>query len=755
MLIFQGTVMFNARRVVPLFFVFSVLAIAGCSGDNGKDGAAGPTGPGGPPGPPGTNGGSALPVDSAAVINVETTNVDVPAGGGAPTVYLTLTNDLGLGLKGLPASDLRFTLAQLTPGTNGGSSEWQNYFTTSSGGIPNAQGTTETATAGNFVDNGDGTYEYTFANDLTAYPGGPVFDATKTHRLGIEIRGPAATVTSNGIYDFVPAGGAPTFTRKIVDNAACDACHDRLEFHGGPRTDVAYCVTCHNPHSIDGDTGNTVDMKALIHNIHSGRDGYVIIGHGGSVNDFSDVVWTQDIRNCQTCHRESDANTPQASNYRLFPNRAACGTCHYDDGDPNNGEHDYAIEAGMHPGGLSFTDDSQCVDCHGPNATINNGDVQIVAAHTIPEAVAGQAFEYKVISITNTAPGQIPTATIRVLNPTDPSYAANPLGTAYDINDPAGPFQTASARLTLDIAWTTSELGNIDPNDTLGRSPTSGQPFAPITIDFKTGATNDGSNTFTKAASMAVPTGITGSGLASLEGRPQVLIDGTLTNIAVTSSSMAFAITDATAQARRSVVDINKCDDCHKTLSLHGNNRTGNTELCSSCHNPNATDVQRRVAGSACEAELGLDDEGIDLKYMVHRIHSGNIGICGFGNSANPFFDVVFPGHLNNCEACHKPGTYYPVDPGTVMATTINVGADWSSLADDVAISPNTSVCSGCHTTDLARQHMIQNGGDFAAGKDETGALISSGVETCELCHGEGRVADVEIMHHISDYQYN
>ena len=47
------------------------------------------------------------------------------------------------------------------------------------------------------------------------------------------------------------------------------------------------------------------------------------------------------------------------------------------------------------------------------------------------------------------------------------------------------------------------------------------------------------------------------------------------------------------------------------------------TERCATCHNPNATDINRRVAGSNCEVVTGtLDDQSIDLKYMVHAIHA-------------------------------------------------------------------------------------------------------------------------------------
>lgn len=746
--------------------------IAGCS-DNGADGVQGPPGPpggGGPPGPPGPpGGGSGVPVGSADRINVAITSVTVPAGGGAPVVQFRLTNDLNQGLTGLAAADARFALAQLTPGTNGGSSQWQNYITRTSGAF--RQGTTETAAAARFVDNNDGTYRYTFASALTAYAGAPVFDAAKTHRIGVEIRN-QAPATGNGIYDFVPAGGTPTFTRLIVDSDTCNACHDVFNFHGGgARIDIEYCVTCHNPSSIDGDTGNTVDMKRMVHNIHSKRPDYQIIGFGGVLHEWSDIHFPQDIRNCTTCHEESDADTPQAGNYRQVANRAACGTCHYNDGTAGNLSTltgrpllDFAIENGVHPGGFTFTDDTQCADCHGPTGTVvgSNGRlVQVPVAHEILEDTAARAFEYQVVSVTNTAPGQVPTATIRVRNPLT--------NTNYDIGDPSGPFQRTSSSLRLDIGWNNTDLGNLDPNDTLARSATSGTPFGPITIDFKsaTGRTNDGTNTFTKSAAQAIPTGITGSGMAILEGRPRVNVNYTGTpverSLKVTAAGRHFGITDAPAVDRVPVVDINKCNDCHNVLSLHGSNRTGNTELCSTCHNPNATDINRRVAGSACVLGAGPDDQTMDLKRMIHKIHasgvdgSGRVGepfrICG--NAGAYLFEVGYPGRLNNCEGCHLADTYYPVDPTVRLATTMDAGADRSTLVDDVAISPNASVCSSCHTSALAAEHMRQNGGDFAAGKTDTGAIVSSGVETCQLCHGPGRVADVKIKHGVGSFQFN
>ena len=727
------------------------LIVAGCEGDSGARGEAGPPGPPGPAGPPGPSGG--VPVGSAERIEVEVTSVTVPAGGGAPVVDFKLTNALNQGLVGLPAANIAFAVSQLSPGSGGGSSEWQSYLTRADGGVPDVQATTEAATAGTYVDNGDGTYRYTFAQALTDYPAGPAYSETKTHRLGIEIRTssggllPENIPANNAPFDFVPAGGAPLTTRLIVDNAACNACHDNLELHGEARFDVEYCVLCHNPYSRDGNTGNSVDMKVLVHKIHHGVNlamGYEIIGFGGATHDYSGVVFPQDVRNCETCHRESNEDTPQASNWRLVANRAACGTCH-DDIDWANGGH---------PGGLTFVDDTQCLDCHGPNATVRNsaGDlVQTPIAHEIPGLLASQRFAFNVLDVTDTNNGEFPIVTFSVTNPTDGD-------SAYDLaSDPAFTACDGTSRLAVVIAWSTSDYTNRDS----GSAPA--QPVSINALPACGGSPVDNlDGTYSVTSPVAVPAAVSGTLAAGLEGHPweDLNQDGMTASderIAVTSGIRYAAIGGAALEERRLVVDIDKCDDCHKQLTAHGNNRTDRPEVCVACHNPNATDINRRAG--QCLADLGADDTAIDFKVLIHALHaSGYTGvpleICGFGNQAN-VFDITYPGRLNNCEGCHLPDAYYPVDPSIVLGTTVDAGPDIAAPIDDRVISPNTAACGACHTSALAEEHMRQNGGDFAATKTADGTLISSGVETCSLCHGPGRVADVKTMHDVGAFRFN
>jgi OmcA/MtrC family decaheme c-type cytochrome len=733
-----------------------------CSGDDGAPGPQGPQGPAGPAGPPGPSGGSgAVPIASAERVNIEVTSVAIPAGGGNPVVQFSLKNDLNQGLEGLVPGNIRFVLSQLSPAApgSGASSEWQAYTTQDSNGVPNAQADYERGDDGDLVDNGDGTYQYTYLNALTDYPAPPAYDENKSHRIGLEYRGQAPN-ENNGLYDFVPSAGGPMdgmFTRDIVDNDTCNACHDRLEFHGGARTDVGYCVTCHNPYSTDEDSGFSVDMKYLIHNIHAGRDGFFIVGYRGSIHDYTDVVFPQDLRNCQTCHQESDENTPEASNWRTVANRASCGTCHYDDGDANSG-NDFAIEDGVHPGGFNFADDTQCFDCHGPDSTVTNPDGDLVnteSIHSLPLQEISQQFEFVIVATANMAVGQTPTVDLSVVDPTNGNAP-------YDLlNDPEFTTCDGTSRLAVGIAWNTDDYTNTGS----GSNPAQPISMDPLTCFGNPGAQDLGGGVYRVTSGTAIPATASGTAAVTIDGHPAADADGDGTfeaRVPVTNVVSYVSLTGGDADERRAVVDIARCDDCHKQLSLHGNNRTDNPEVCVTCHNPNATDArQRGVPGTDCNDLLGPDDVSVDMKYMIHALHaSGATGVpyevCGFRNSDH-VYDFVYPGHLNNCEGCHikDEDTFYPVAAGTTLGTTIDVGADPADPSDDVVISPNTAVCSTCHVSDLAAQHMMQNGGDFAAGKAADSSLISSGVETCDLCHGPGRTSDVKEKHGVADFQFN
>jgi OmcA/MtrC family decaheme c-type cytochrome len=747
-------------RHTHYLITISVMALlAACAGKDGTPGVPGPSGPAGAPGPAGSGG---VPVTSASAINVVIDSVIAPTDGGAPTVEFTLSNDLGQGLTGLPAATIRFAIGELLPGASGGSSHWQSYVTRASNGIANAQGTPEPATNGTYRELGDGRYRYTFAQALTTYAGAPAFDALKTHRVGLEIRTGTNGFTSanipanNAPLDFVPAGGAPLVTRLIVGTGTCNACHDRLAMHGGARVNVEYCVICHNQSSIDGASGNTIDFKRLIHSIHSARPDYVI-GSGSNVAEWSDVEYPQDTRNCETCHNVNDPATPQASNYRLVANRAACGTCHYDDGDPNNGVHDYAIENGVHPDGIVFADDMQCLDCHGPTGTVTNPEgklVQIPVAHEIPALLASREFAYNIVAVTHTATGEQPEVTFSVTDPT----ASTP--TFYDIGaDPAfTACATGASRLAIDIGWSTSDYTNRDSGEL---------PGLPVSINPLTGAgcggsvVDNGDGTFTVTSPLALPATASGTLAVGIEGHPWKDLNGdgvaAFNETIPVKAAVAYAgINGVSAVPRRQAVDIAKCDECHKQLSLHGNNRADNPQLCVICHNPNVTDINQRVGSGACAA--GTDDTPVDFKRMIHLIHAAEsagqpFNVCGFGSSPITI-DFPFPGRLNNCEGCHVAGGYYPAEPGERLGTTVDAN-DPATLTDDRVISPNAAVCSACHQDALEAEHMKQNGGDFDATKAADGALVSAGVETCALCHGPGRIADVKLMHHVGDFKFN
>lgn len=735
------------------------LALFGCSG--GNSGVDTPSGGGGAPDPQPVaqtfNEGCALCHRQGSIVDlavVHRNDITGPQGlitavniaAGVVTINFRLfeaENNL-VPLAGVPATNIRFSIAKLIPGTAGNASVWQSYANrveTKAAGIGNApsgtptpdgsqaiQATTETATAGVFTDNGDGTYSYrlslNIANVTTPLP--VAFEDTLTHRVAMQVTGNA----TNAFFDFVPVGGAPTTTRNITVNTSCNECHIRLGLHGGGRSNIEYCVTCHNPGSSDANSGNTVDFKVMIHKIHYASNlptinqlgwEYAIWGFGNTKIDFSTVVFPQDVRfpgldasNCTKCHAVGDAS--DSANYLNVPTQQACTSCH------DLTSFTTPVPAGfkLHTGGAQ-ADNSSCAGCHPPSG----GTAGITDSHRIPALIAAQKFQYNIVSVTDqngaaqVDPGDFVRVTFSVTDPT----AAN---TPYNIlTDPR--FRSAAggaSRLAVLIGWDTADYTNT------GSGSTPAQPVSinPLSIG-PTPATDNGNGTFTVTSTVAIPANVTGSGVAALEGHPAVetTAGSGVFNLRVPVKNVFrnFPITGGSAAARRIVANINSCNRCHGSLSVHGNNRTDEIQVCVICHNANATDLSQRPGGGVVGVD-GKVEEAIDFKYMIHAIHAGaaavdgfrekGITIYGFGGNPNDFSEVRLPSgldNLRNCTGCHAGATFaVPLNAG-VLPTTILTETNRDNPDDDTNITPIASVCSSCHDGLASKTHMTEEGGKF------------------------------------------
>jgi OmcA/MtrC family decaheme c-type cytochrome len=339
----------------------------GCGG--GSDGAAGPAGAQGPAGPAGpagaagagagagggATGGSLVTLSQLSAAQVAATDFNATITGvtiaSPPVVTFKITAQNGNPITGLNLAtkaanatvpryqNISFTLAKLVPGAAGlvpgtaAPSKWVSYMVTT---VPT---TTAAATAtrptsdsnGTLVDNGDGTYKYTFFRDVTqvkaqvaamtltglnvaADLGDLTYDANAVHRLVLQIGGnvpgtgtntanevqvtPAVPLSrpNNAVFDFIPATGkvltaADPGQRLIVDKLSCNECHGKLggvpgtesaSFHGGSRYDPRFCVTCHTDQRKFGQARAT-----SVNNVFTGSTS---VADGVTIGDFPVLI---------------------------------------------------------------------------------------------------------------------------------------------------------------------------------------------------------------------------------------------------------------------------------------------------------------------------------------------------------------------------------------------------------------------------------------------------------------------------------
>jgi len=664
----------NSKFLLTLALVVSFLA--GCSGDDGDDGEPGETVIIG-----------LLPASSATSLDIDIDEVEV---NSAPVVTFSARDASGVPIAGLTTSHVRFNIAKLVPGSMGNPNNWQNYINRERSGAGGTflQGHYERI-EDNLEDLGNGQYRYTFGTDITdpaATVGNISYDPSQTHRVAMQISGFPAT---NPIHNFRPDGSPITLEREIVKIENCNSCHNKLALHGGGRIDTKYCVTCHNPGSTDADTGNTVDFKVMVHKIHHGEnlpsvafgpdliegtgdDGtgvYQIIGYGGSVHDYSTVVFPQDIRNCTKCHDGTDPDTTQGDNWKTQISMQACGSCHDNIDFSKDGSAAGANDPLGHPGGI-VSDNSECVTCHASGRIAGS----IEESHALPVNVAVSKYKFNILEVCGTPvpvdPGDLdPNCTIGPLTPTvkfsvsDPTGGVHGYGSDYDVvNDPEF---GAGASLNILTAWDSSDYNN---DGGAGSRPARANSLSLSNIKATATDNMDGSFEVTLAALPGTLTG--GSGAVAMEGHPRgesVVGSGTFDiSVPVRGEVAYFGINGEPMVERRVAVDIaGKCDNCHRLLSLHGSNRSDNAQLCVMCHNPRNTDIQRRditVPGVPDVSPLdGKTEEAIDFKILIHSIHAAQrddpdteaveghgfrekgIVVYGYGNNAHDYSHVRFP----------------------------------------------------------------------------------------------------------------
>ena len=311
-------------------------------------------------------GAHTVPTQSAtnAGIVVNITKVANGVAGKAPTVTFTSRD-----YSGAPV-----TMAQLTGGSNRMAfvmaGPTTDYGYTSFGSDVTTPGYESENPVPTAACDAGGTCTYTFTHAVPA-------KATGTYAIGVEARrgstllpGTTQQMTSeygaiNKVVYFAVDGSTVAPRRTVVDVNKCNGCHSYLSLHGENRNQIEMCVLCHNPSENDSSTRSaatnpadkalppqSVNFALMVHKIHTGatmqsfNTTYIIVGFGGSHNDFTDVRYpamtptggVPDTAKCYMCHvNTSEANFPIGKNNvldtqgRISPVAAttsACTACH-------------------------------------------------------------------------------------------------------------------------------------------------------------------------------------------------------------------------------------------------------------------------------------------------------------------------------------------------------------------------------------------------------------------------------------------
>ena len=709
---------------------------AGPPGAKGDPGETGTPGTQGDPGTQGNTGRSAFV--AGAGLKLEIKEVTIPEDR-RPVVSLQIRDASNApldraGVYTQGAVSISFVLAHLNS-SGGKVGEYMPYNTASVTGatvasVPPALTTATQPRSENNgtwteVDSSMGLYSYRFDQVLPEN-----YDKTKTHTLAIYASRTYSGVqyAANPTYHFRPDGQEVTEKREIVTTDACNACHATLRAHGGSRRELGLCITCHVDGMNDPESGHTLDMSQMIHKIHSGSKlpsvvagtPYKIIGYMNSVNDYSKVVFPQNLVNCSTCHRGgADSDRWKTSS------RTACGSCHDRVSFTSPAPNGYTL----HTGSQQTTDDL-CANCHaegmGPFVSLETDVVKVHkrldempvrnlstnAIISTPPKLSGE-----ITSVTGSGPSDTPVVNFKVKVDDQPyNIIATPLN-----------------RLRFTFAGPTTDYAGYIQYTAQGSGSTGVLAAGANPGEFTWTAPNG--VTMTSIAT-ACGTDPEGSFAVGMEGR----ISGSATKPDSTTVTPVyfimhnpvfyFAVTDSQVVKRREAVVVENCNNCHEDLAAHGGSRN-DPEYCVLCHTANK-DTTNIPAPSVGDTKLTTS---LRLSHMVHRIHTGENGSRAYTIGSNDFSEVLFPGDRKDCTLCHVQSHYRLPLPQLLPSHMTQIDSSKTRVSNtDYYMQATAAACTGCHDSSDSVAHAES-------------MTTTMGAESCTTCHGPGAAFDIDVVH--------
>jgi OmcA/MtrC family decaheme c-type cytochrome len=363
---------------------------------------------------------------------------------------------------------------------------------------------------------------------------------------------------------------------------------------------------------------------------------------------------------------------------------------------------------GENHGSLPQADDSKCFTCHAASSG-GEFDLSIAGAHTLPyNSKALTGFNWAISKVDNAVPGQAPTITFTLKDSKGSPLAPTDFARIYGV--------LAGSTTDYTMKW--------------AGSTTNGY----MSEDLSKSTGSDGTYTYT--FKNTIPANAKGSYSISLEGRRvEVIYAKTKTEKSVQygpkkNAIMYFSVDGSKMAPRRTVVAMTKCQQCHVSLRLHGENRVDTIEHCVVCHNPMENDgVYRPKTEGAVNS--------VSFQQMIHNIHGGEetkltygteeYVIYGYGGSKNNFSEVRFPGRLQSCDMCHVNNSQQLPLPETNSMVQNPQG--YMEKA-----GPATAACLSCHRGRAAVAHAL--------------TMTSSSLgESCAACHGPSADYSVSKVH--------